>query len=196
MHNKKVFTRLDLHKGYWQIKMHEKDIPKTAMTTPKGLFEYLRMPFGLKNAPNTFQRYVDTVLRGLKNTFVYIDDILIASENEAQHKIDVLNVFNRIKEYNLIVSLKKSEFNKKTMQFLGFEIDKNGSDIPKKRVEAIENLELPATPKGLQKVLGAINFYRRYIHRYADTAAPLYKAASLQTTHKKMNWDETIKIAF
>ena len=88
----KVFSTIDLRKGYWQVPVRKEDIKKTAVITPFGLFEFCRMPFGLRNAGQTFQRMMDAVLSDIEHTFVYLDDLLIASADRATHKCDLQEV--------------------------------------------------------------------------------------------------------
>lgn len=106
----KIFSTLDLDRGFWQIPMKENDKSKTAFTTFTGLFEFNVMPFGLCNAPATFQRLMERVLHDLswKNVFIYMDDILIASTDINQHVIDLQNVFNRLRQANLKLNFKKN----------------------------------------------------------------------------------------
>lgn len=194
--NKTVFSRLDLYKGFWQVEVDPIDRPKTAIATPRGLFEFNRMPFGLKNAPNTFQRLVDTVFRGLDNVFVYVDDILIASPDKHTHLKDLASVFDRIEEHCLIVSLSKSQFFVQSLEFLGFTINTLGSTIPEHRVQAFLDLKVPDTPKAMQRFLGAVNFYRRYLANYASLVAPLYAATTLRPENKPIDWTDDVLTAF
>lgn len=196
LHSKTVFSRLDLYKGFWQIELDPVDRPKTAIATPRGLFEFNRMPFGLKNAPNTFQRLVDNVFRGVNNVFVYVDDILIASPDRATHLLDLKQVLNRIRENNLIVSFTKSEFFVDKLDFLGFHITTLGSSIPNRRIQAFLDMQVPSTPKAMQRFLGAVNFYRRHLANYARLVAPLYRATTQRPENKPAKWAPDILTAF
>ena len=135
---KKVFSKLDLRKGYYQVPVAPKDIEKTAVITPFGLYEFLRMPFGLRNAGQSFQRFMDEVLMGIPHTFVYLDDILVASETAEQHQEDLKEVLQRLQEFGLVLNHEKCVFNASQVEFLGHVVDATGIKPLPARVSAIK----------------------------------------------------------
>lgn len=196
LHNRKIFSKIDLAKGYWQIPMAKEDMQKTAIVTPLGLYEFTRMPFGLSNSSQTFQRTMDTIFRGDTEVFLYVDDILIASKSEADHVKALHRVFKTLQSNGLGIALKKCSFFKENLTFLGFNIDQTGASPPEDRVKALLDIPMPTTPKGMQKFLGAVNFFRRFFKGFAGPAIPLYSAAKLPNPHKARQWDASVTEAF
>ena len=189
-----VFTKLDLTKGYYQVPMAKGDIPKTAVITPFGLFEWIRMPFGLRNAGCTFQRMMDQILGDIPHCFVYVDDLLIASPDAESHLRHVRQVFDRLRLHGLSINPAKCEFAKPEVEYLGMRVSSKGCFPLQKHSDVISTFPRPVDKKGLQRFLGILNFYRRFIKGAAGILAPLTEALKGKTS--VISWTLDMNLAF
>ena len=169
------FTTLDLASGFHQIELDESSIPKTAFSTDTGHYEFLRTPFGLKNAPPVFMRLMSNVLRGLQNEIclVYLDDILIYSTSLEEHFDRLRKVFQRLRTSNLKVQLDKTEFLRKEISFLGHIVTPEGVKPNPLKIEAISKFPIPKTKKEIKQFLGLLGYYRKFIDNFAKLTKPL-----------------------
>ncbi|KAL7289042.1 hypothetical protein TKK_0016996 [Trichogramma kaykai] len=170
---KSIFSRLDLLQAFNQIPMTPEDVPKTALITPIGLFEFLFMPYGLRNASQTFQKFVNEALGDLAFIFIYIDDVLITSESAQEHEKHLELVFERLQKYNLRLNIDKCVFSQKQVVFLSHTVSAQGySPLPEK-VSAIRDFPEPTNVDELRRFLGLFNFYRPFVQHAASLTAPL-----------------------
>lgn len=180
----KVFTRLDLRGAYNLIRIRQGDEHLTAFRTRYGLFEYLVMPFGLTNAPATCQQFVNDTLRQYLDRFcvVFLDDILIYSQNIEDHRQHVRLILEALLKAGLYVKGEKCEFFTDTTTFLGFVVGTSGISMDPKKVSAVTEWRSPTSVKELQSFLGFANFYRRFIEGYSRRVKPLTSLLSKNST--------------
>ncbi|CAF4150636.1 unnamed protein product, partial [Adineta steineri] len=195
----KFISTLDLRTGYWQVEMDEKSREKTAFITHKGLFEFKVMPYGLTNAPATFQRLMDIVLAGLKwqCCLVYIDDVIIYSSSFEQHIEDLKRVFEALRSANLTLKTSKCYFCRRETKYLGHIITKDGIKPDPDLVKSVIDFPRPKTIRDVQSFLGLTGYYRRFIKNYAKIAEPLIKQLRYTTNgNHHLQWSEQCTEAF
>jgi transposase InsO family protein len=193
---KKVFSVVDLTRGFHHIPVNASDVPKTAVITPFGLFEFLRTPFGLKNAAQAFQRLMDGILRGLGCIFVYLDDILIASDTAEQHEHDLRELFATLAANDITVNRKKCQLGLSEVTYLGHRVTMAGISPLPDRITAIKSIVEPTTKVALQRFLGTLNYYRRFMPGFANKLAPLHGAVGDAGKAKAITWSKECQVSF
>ena len=172
-----LLSTLDLASGYWQVEVSPADRPKTAFCTSEGLHKFKVMPFGLCNAPTTFQRLMNLILSGLqwRSCLVYLDDIIVHGKNFEDHLYNLELVFDRIKEAGLKVQPTKCSFFKEQVKYLGHIVSKHGIATDPDKTTKVQSWPVPQSIREVQQFLGLANYYRRFIENFASIAKPLHK---------------------
>ena len=200
--DKSWFCTLDLATGYWQIKMDDADVEKTAFASHVGLYEFLKMPYGLTNAPATFQCLMERVLKGFIGTkcLLYLDDVIVYGNTFEEVLNNLRAILLRMREYNLKLKAKKCSLFKRRVNFLGHIVSENGRECDPGKIEKIQNLPPPKTKTGVRAILGLGNYYRRFIKGYASIAAPLQRLTKMDVdfiwTDKEQEALDNLKKAF
>ena len=190
----KYFTSLDLKSGYWQVAMDEKDKEKTAFACHKGLFEFNVMPFGHSNTPAVFQEPMSVVLQGCNDfSTAYLDDIMIFSPTLEEHLEHICVIFDRLRQHNLKLKLKKCSFLKSETHYLGFVISEEGIKPDQKKVEAIRYLPVPTCVREVRSFIGMCSYYRRFIPNFSQIAEPII---ALTRKYAHFKWSDTHQKAF
>ncbi|GET61787.1 retroviral-like aspartic protease 1 [Rhizophagus irregularis DAOM 181602=DAOM 197198] len=171
----KWFTTIDLASGYWQIEMKEEDKEKTAFICSQGLYEFNVMPFGLKNALAIFQRTMNKIFKEYLDKFmnVYIDDIIIYSKNWNEHLQHIKIVLEELRKANMMLKLKKCEWAKKNVEYLGHIVGTDGLKPDDKKIEKIKNLKPPKNIKQIREINGLCSYYRKFVKGYSKIVKPI-----------------------
>jgi hypothetical protein len=170
-----VFSKIDLRSGYHQLRIRPSDIPKTTFITKYGLYEFMVMSFGLTNAPAYFMYLRNSVFMDYIDKFVvvFIDDILIYSQNEQEHEEHLRKVLQRLRDCQLYAKLSKCEFWISEVLFLGHIIKRDGLVVDPKKVEAILDWNAPKDVRGIKSFIGMVGYYRRFIEGFSKIARPM-----------------------
>ena len=189
------FSTLDLLSGYWQVEMAQGDRQKTAFCTTEGLFEFKVMPFGLCNAPATFQRLMDLVLAGLQWSccLVYIDDVIILGRSFSEHLRNLQAVFERIQSAGLKLKPSKCSFLQDEVQYLGHIVSKDGVKVDPAKTNKVASWSTPTSIREVKQFLGFASYYRRFIEGFAQVAKPLH---CLTECKRQFQWTEECQAAF
>jgi hypothetical protein len=192
----RVFSKIDLKRGYHQIRMWEGDEWKTTFKTNEELYEWLVMSFGLTNAPSTFMRLMNEVLKDFIGKFVtvYLDDILIFNKTEEEHLRHLTLVMRRLQQEKLLINLKNSSFMKKELIYLGFVISSNELKMDPEKVKEIRDRSSPKNIFEVKSFHGLASFYKKFIRNFSGIYAPMME--TMKKRHKSFHWTEEAEKSF
>lgn len=177
LRDSRYLSSIDLRKAFWQIPLEASSCEKTAFTVPnKGLFEFVVMPFGLSNSPQTLQRTMERILGPdlLNNqVFVYLDDVIIASPTFEEHIKSLNYVRERLADAGFRISLDKCQFCRPFLSYLGYIVDQQGLRTDPSKITAILDFKSPSTSTEIKRLLGMFSYYRRFIPNFSTVASPI-----------------------
>ena len=189
-------SKLDLSKGYYQVQLTEEAIPKTAFTSHRGVFESIRMPFGVKNAPPCFQELMQRVLAEQRAwATAYMDDVMVYSTTWEEHLRHIASVLQALRQAGLTANPDKCRWGGRAIEFLGHWIGAGSMTIPSHKVEALGTYSRPQTKRGLRAFIGSVSFYRRYISQLAKHTAILTPMTAKQAP-QRLEWTAEGEEAF
>ena len=191
--NAKFVSTFDMLKGYWQVPLTQRAREISAFVTPSGLYQYKVMPFGMKNAPATFQRMVNKLVRDIDGCEGYIDDVVIFSDNWSDHIRQIKRFFQIMREAKLTINLMKSEFGKATVKYLGHIVGQGQVRPLDAKIQTIVKFPIPTSRKELARFLGMAGYYRNFCLNFSDIAAPL---TNLLSKKVKFVWTDDCQMAF
>src|ERR1700720_406619 len=182
----RIYTKIDLQHAYHLVHIAKGDEWKTAFWTCYGSFEWKVMPFGLTNAPAAFQHFMNDIFADMVDgcVIIYLDDILVYSDNIDQHRTHIREVLRWLHKHGLYAGAHKCSFHQDTVEYLGYILSPSGLTMDPAKVQTIQDWPEPHKIKEIQSFLGFANFYRRFIHAYSDIVIPL-----TWLTHKDTKWD-------
>ena len=191
--NGKVFSKLDLSQAYQQMLLNSESEKYLTINTHLGLYQYTRLPFGVASAPAMFQRAMDIILQGIPSVVCYIDDILVSGDTEEQHLDRLEQVLKRLHEYGLRLKMKKCDFLKPSVEYLGHGVDKHGLHALPSKVKAIVEAPEPRNVQELRSFLGLLNHYSKFIQNLSSIIHPLNQLLQHDVTWK---WSDDCAKAF
>ncbi|GFV02365.1 retrovirus-related Pol polyprotein from transposon 297 [Trichonephila clavipes] len=191
----KWFSTLDLKSGYWQVEIHPEDREKTAFTSGQGLWQFKVMPFGLCNAPATFERLMETMLKGLtfEACLIYLDDVIIGGRTFEEHLQNIRKVLSKLRDANLKLNPSKCKFFQKEVNYLGHIISAKGVRTDPEKVSAVKNWKRPENLRELRSFLGLCTYYRKFVKGFSNIARPLHK---LTESKQKFQWTKECEDSF
>jgi len=191
----RFISKIDLRKGYWQVKMHPDSIKYTAFICHDGKYEFTRMPFGPKTAPSVFQRLVNRLLGKARGRFAdaYLDDIIIFSNSWNEHLEHLEFILGQLRKANLTANVKKCSFGDTKMKYLGFLITPDGVSTDPEKLDPVKNFPVPRNPKQVKQFLGLCGWYRHFIPHFSTISEPL---TCLLRHDTKFLWSDKQQLAF
>lgn len=191
----RYYTTIDLQSGFWQSSLHPDSRPITAFAAGEFLYNFTRIPMGIKVASNEFQRQMNSILLGLNNVccFVFVDDLILYGNSEIDHNTKLAKVLERLQEYNVKINPTKTSILKTEANFLGVTVSAAGIYPQKEKIEAIAKMPVPKTLRAVKSTVGTFSFFRKFIPKFSDIIKPINNLLRKDAVFK---WDEACDKAF